>query len=290
MKTVALVTYRNSSKLTRDDQLLVEPLKKYELNPVSAAWDDAKIDWSKFDCIILRSCWNYHLKYEQFMEWLDRIEKLKVSVWNPIHIIRWNSNKKYLKDLERKGIPIVPTVFLEKEEKYYLADIAKHKKWKDLVIKPAVGASSYNVTLITQNEYKEKQKEVEKLSQQSGILIQPYMKEISGGEYSFIFIGKQFSHSVLKIPKKGDFRSNYEMGAKENKIEADKNTIQQAANVIEAVNSPLLYARVDGIVQDDMLLLTELELIEPYLYFDLDSLAPARFAKALQSNTHFIGI
>jgi len=264
MDTVGLVTCSNSPQLTSSDQLLVRPLQKQGFNPVAVAWDDPDIDWSKFDVLIFRSCWNYHLHYEKFLAWLDHLETLRVPTLNPIPIIRWNSNKKYLKDLECKGVQIVPTVFLEKGEKYYLSDIAQHKKWKDLVIKPAIGLYSYNVKFIKQNEYNKKQKEFEKLSAESGVLVQPHMK---GTECSLVFIGNEFSHAVRKVPR---------------------HIIQQAAAVMKKVNSPLLYARVDAIVQNDTFYLMELECIEPKLYFDLCPRAPTKFAQALQSNANFV--
>jgi hypothetical protein len=262
MKNLGLVTYKTSPYLTHDDQLLVEPLKKKGFNVKAVAWDDKNVDWSKFDIIVLRSCWNYHVEYKKFLAWLDTIEKLNITVWNPVPILRWNSNKKYLRELEYKGIPIVPTVFIEKGEKYFLSDIAKHKKWTDLIIKPAIGASSYNVKHIKQNEYGKKQKEFEHLAKQSGVLVQPDMSPLPGyEEYSFVFIGNMFSHAVKKAPKK---------------------IIQQAEAVIKKINSPLLFARVDGIVQNNTFLLLELECIEPELYFRLDSRSPARFAQALK--------
>jgi hypothetical protein len=272
MKKLGLITYKNSPKIAPGDQLLVEPLKKQGFNPVAVPWDDEKIDWSTFDVVIFRSSWNYHRKYEQFLAWLDLIEKLNIPVWNSISIIRWNSNKKYLKDLEYKGIPIVPTVFVGKGEKYFLSDIANHKHWTDLVIKPAIGIYSYNVQFVNRNDYDKKQKEFEKLSGQSGVLIQPYMEEAwRSGEYSFVFIGNEFSHAVVKTAT--------------NKItiaESGKKIIRQAVAVIEKINSPLLYARVDAVIQNDTLNLTELELIEPRLYFDTDPRSPVRFAKALK--------
>jgi hypothetical protein len=42
-----------------------------------------------------------------------------------------------------------------------------------------------------------------------------------------------------------------------------------------------LYARVDAIERGGRLLLMELELVEPYLFFPEHPLAPERFAQAL---------
>jgi glutathione synthase/RimK-type ligase-like ATP-grasp enzyme len=271
MKTIAFVTYYKSPNLTPSDQLLVEPLNTKKIDVVAAAWDDKNVDWSKFDTIILRSCWNYHLKYKQFTEWLDHIEKLKVPVWNPIPIIRWNSNKKYLKDLEYKGAPIIPTVFVEKGEKYFLSDIAKRKQWTDLVIKPAIGASSYHVLSVKQNEYNKRQKEFEKLLEQSDVLIQPYVPMLKTKEISLIYFGNTFSHAVVK---QSEHRGT--------SIHPGKTIIQQAQNILQKIRSPFLYARVDGIIVHGVFTLSELELIEPHLFFDLDLTASTRFTRTLK--------
>jgi glutathione synthase/RimK-type ligase-like ATP-grasp enzyme len=259
MKTIiGLITYQKSPHLTESDQLIIAPLQKQGFTPIAVPWDDTTIDWSAFDVLVLRSCWNYHLKYTQFLLWLDEIEKRNIPVWNPIPILRWNSNKKYLKDLEYKGIPIVPTVLIESGERYFLSDVAHQKKWNNLVVKPAVGASSYRVTYVSKNDYERRQKAFEKLAQQSDVLVQPHIK---GKEYSLVFIDKQFSHATNKI---------------------SKSIIQQAKSVLKKVNSQLLYARVDGYIQNKTFLLSELELIEPRLYFDIDQTSTTRFAEILK--------
>jgi hypothetical protein len=272
MKRIGFVTYLELPTINESDQLLLTPLRKEGFKVEATAWDDTNIDWSKYDYLILRSCWNYYRNYEKFFIWLSYIEKLNIPTWNPTPIIRWNANKKYLKELEYKGIPIIPTVFIEKGTTYNLIDIAHHKKWNDLVIKPAVGVFSYNVKVIKQNEFNKGQTIFKKLSQQSDVLIQPYISIMKNKEYSLVFLGGKYSHTVIK-----------QSGNRGTIIYPDASIIQQAKKILQKIHSPLLYTRVDGIIIDDVFMLSELELIEPYLFFTEDKKSPTRFVRAFKA-------
>jgi hypothetical protein len=58
--------------------------------------------------------------------------------------------------------------------------------------------------------------------------------------------------------------------------------VAQARNILEKVDSKLLYARVDGVLRDDDFYLMELELIEPFLFLKYDAGAPERFARVVE--------
>src|SRR3989338_11582261 len=96
---IALVTYAKSPDLTASDSLLLEPLKKAGFTVHVVPWDNPGIDWTEFGCLILRSCWNYHYKYPEFLDWLLLFERKNIKLWNPYSVVRWNMNKTYLKSL-----------------------------------------------------------------------------------------------------------------------------------------------------------------------------------------------
>lgn len=77
-------------------------------------WDDSEVNWQGFSGIVIRSCWDYHKRLDEFLDWVDLLEKRDILLLNPTGIIRWNSNKRYLLDLKGKGLSIVPTVFLQR--------------------------------------------------------------------------------------------------------------------------------------------------------------------------------
>lgn len=249
MKHVALVTSTTYPKLSESDTFLLEPLKKEGIIAHAVAWDKQEADWALFDAIILRSCWNYPAKYKQFLAWLSNLQHLNANVWNPVNIVRRNSKKTYLFDLEKKGIPIIPTAC-------------------EFVTKPIVGNSALGVS---------------KSSQKGEFLWQPLVPEVMAeGEYSFVFIGGKLTHAVLKTPKKGDFRANVQFGATEKRITPSKILARQAQRVLDAIDTNLLYARVDGINRNGTFLLMELELIEPHLFFDMNPKAADVFAHAVK--------
>ena len=101
------------------------------------------------------------------------------------------------------------------------------------------------------------------------------------GEWSFIFFGREFSHAVLKKPGDGEFRTQEAFGGVVLKATPTAAQIRQAERVVGSVDGDLLYARVDMVEVEGRLLLGELELIEPFLFFGCDSGSPLRFVRAL---------
>ncbi len=269
MKKVALVTSTEFPKLSESDQLLVSPLKRHGVEPTAVAWDDPSVEWSQFDAIILRSAWNYHYRYDPFIKWVTDLEKIRVPVFNAPAVVKWNSQKTYLKDLAQKGIRTIPTVYQTYHSHCDLAREMETHSWNTVVVKPVIGASAYEIFSVSRSDVETGQKKLTKLLEKKGCMLQPLMEEVQQGEYSLIFIGGKYSHAVLKVPPKNDFRSNYQFGSREIIVEPDKTILDQAAHVISQVKSDLLYARVDGIRKDNTFVLMELELIEPHLFFDM---------------------
>jgi hypothetical protein len=58
---------------------------------------------------------------------------------NPPELLRWNSHKFYLKELESAGIAIVPTFWLNRGVEANLAELLDWLGWPEAVIKPAHG-------------------------------------------------------------------------------------------------------------------------------------------------------
>ncbi len=278
MQTVALVTYSGHPNLTPSDALLVPFLAKHEITANAAAWDEPTVDWQSFDAIIMRSAWNYHLKYPEFLSWLTKLENKHIVVWNSISILRWNTNKSYLLELEAKGIPIVPSIIIDRPDHALLSHLTE---WENIVIKPTIAASAYNTQRFPCVNKKAWESYLASSLSQGAVIIQKFMPEISTGEYSFIFFNKQFSHAVLKVPKANDFRSQEEYGATAQVVEVSQDLIEQAQKVVDIIDDPLLYARVDGLVVDGVFMLMELELCEPHLFLESTSSAAKKFSDAI---------
>jgi hypothetical protein len=117
-------------------------------------------------------------------------------------------------------------------------------------------------------------------------MIQPFVERVTtDGEWSLVFFNGAFSHAALKRPRAGDFRVQQELGGSAVAADPAATIVVQAAFVVGHFAAGSLYARVDGVVDDDTLCVMELELVEPSLFLGLDPGAPARFARAIARRT-----
>src|SRR3954451_17174004 len=108
------------------------------------AWTDPDVDWSAFTMVLLRSTWDYTLHQARFLEWLGHVEQVS-NVHNPPSVVRRNVDKRYLADLERAGVPIVPPSFIDASTDETTIAALVHS-WPDpaagLVVKPSVSAGA----------------------------------------------------------------------------------------------------------------------------------------------------
>src|SRR3989442_519961 len=116
MKRIALATSAKLPTLNDDDRLLIPALAELGLAAVPAVWDAPDVCWEEFQGVVVRSCWDYHHRLEEFLTWVARLEPAGIPVWNPPVVLRWNSHKGYLRDLAARGVPIVPTRWLRRGE------------------------------------------------------------------------------------------------------------------------------------------------------------------------------
>lgn len=283
MRKIALATSEAYPALTPDDLLLLGPLAKRGIDAEPAVWSDPSYAWSSSAMVIIRSCWDYHLRIVEFLRWIERLEMLGVPVWNSPATIRWNSNKSYLKELEGKSISIVPTLWLEPGPNISLADGLRRVGWQRAVVKPRVSATAHQTKLIQAEQAEEAQKLFDALRAGSGVMVQKFMEPIlSEGEWSLMFFDGEFSHAVLKTPTAGDFRVQHDFGGHERLAQAPRFVIEAAEKAIRVAGNTL-YARVDGVIEEGVFRLMELELIEPALFLGESTGAAEKLAAAIAS-------
>jgi glutathione synthase/RimK-type ligase-like ATP-grasp enzyme len=170
---------------------------------------------------------------------------------------------------------------LEKGSSLDIEQYFEEFKTKKIIIKPCISAGADNTFKIDFEKKNNFIPQINDLLKNESIIIQPFIEEIYQGEYSFIFFNSKFSHSLLKIPKKDDFRVQHFFGGTIKPIEPELIYIKQANKYVEMFAKGTLYARVDGIIKKDEFHLMELELIEPYLYLDTSIQAYENYYKAL---------
>lgn len=269
---IAIVSYKKQEKFTQgittdEDADLLQFLTDKGLNAVLTIWNDENIDWKSFDAAVIKSPWDYHNHLPQFLSWLDTLEKVKVKVLNPVEIIKWNSHKKYLKDISNSGLPVIASEYLDKGSSFdgHFFDLFDTDK---LVVKPCVSAGAQNTITVNKNNLNKRTEEIEQLLQTEDYIVQPFIEEIKNGEWSFVFFNGKYSHCTLKTPKKDDFRVQHYHGGSISYPTPNPLHIEQAGQYVKGLPQPTLYARVDGVIIDSTFKLMELELIEPYLFLN----------------------
>ena len=245
-----------------DEAPLLRALAAAGVQAQVAAWDDPSVDWSRAGVVVIRSTWNYHQHLNAFLAWADAVSSV-TTLLNDADVVRWNSHKGYLSELEKAGIAITPTELLYRGSEATLAGIMRSRQWSDVVIKPAVSGGSYR-TLRSQGQA-HGEEHLRDLLQDSDVLVQAYLPSVEArGERSMIFIDGQLTHAVRKSPR---FQDDDEetIAVKPTAMES-----QFAEDVISACPFPsdkLMYARVDlAPLADGALAVMELELIEPSLF------------------------
>ena len=284
MPRVALATYESAPRLAPDDQPLIPALERAGMRAEAAVWSDRSIEWESYDAVVIRSCWDYHLRVAEFFTWLARLETAEVRVWNPPAQVRWNADKRYLLDLARHGVPTIPTMIALRGHPRDVEAIVHAEGWRQVVIKPAISASGYETHSLTSPFDAAARETIARVASLGDVLVQPFVEEIPrDGELSFTFIDGRFSHASLKRARSGEFRVQTEHGGSVETTLVDQSLVAQAARVLGALDEVPLYARVDGVVRDADLLLMELELIEPNVFLAARAGAVDDFAAAIRA-------
>ncbi len=277
---LGIATCRERPELQPDDELMVRQLGSLDI--LVAPWDDPSAAWSTCDGVLLRSVWDYHLRIDEFLDWLEALAAAGVTVWNPTELVTWNARKSYLGELQAGGVPTVPTVWLEPERAPDWPEQIGGAGWDEVVLKPLVGASSFLTWRSSTREAIERADRLDRLAAHGGGLVQPFVHEVeSAGEWSLVYFDGQFSHAVRKRARAGEFRVQIEFGGSEEPAVPPAGVRELADAALAATPVEPLYARVDGIESAAGFLVSELELIEPVLFLASASTAPGAFAGAL---------
>ena len=251
-----------------EDELLKQNLTSLGLKVNRKSWSDKSYKWEDTKFAIFRTTWDYFDRYDEFFKWIEKT-KMKTKFINSEEIIKWNINKKYLIELEKKGINIAPTILIKNTEKINLKQLFHTTKWKEAVIKPAISGAAKNTYRINKENYTEYEKKFYDLIKEESMLFQEFLDDIlKNGEISLILIGGKYTHAIRKIAKKGDFRVQDDHGGKVVNYNATQQEINFAKKCLKATDYSPIYARVDIIYDNDNKpSLSELELIEPELWF-----------------------
>jgi glutathione synthase/RimK-type ligase-like ATP-grasp enzyme len=241
-------------------------------------WTEALPAGHGADGAISLLSWGYHFKPDLWFQRLDGLEASGIKVLNPLHVLRWNTSKTYLVELAEAGVPVVPTLAVDKVSPDAIQAARAHFGADIIVAKPQISGGSHETLKLGPGDPLVG-------GPRGAALLQPFLPAVSGeGEVSLFFFGGQFSHAVAKVATGGDFRVQPQFGAHIGPVEASAEALGAASAVLDAAPGPLTYARVDLLRgHDGALQLMELEVIEPDLYLEHAPDGGALFAQAVRA-------
>ncbi len=294
MIDVAILTYEklltpdpqsfHTSYAPREESLLLDYFQKEGIKAKRISWSDDTVNWSDIGCAVFRSTWNYQHKLPQFKNWLE-YAKTKTRLVNSYDTIKWNLDKHYLLELEKAGIKIIPTLFIEAHSQSNLERFFTHFENEELVIKPVVSAGGIDTYRVSRKGAVEFEHKFQELLSTKAMIIQPFEKSIqTQGELSFVIIDGRFTHAVQKTAKTGEFRIQDEYGGQVVPYTANAVEKAFAEKIMKAYPEPVHYARVDAVYDNqNKLAVMEVELFEPELFFRFNPPAADKLAQAIIS-------
>lgn len=291
---IALATCSALPNLDTDDASVVGALEARGIDAAIAVWDDPDVDWAAFDAVVIRNTWDYTERPREFVAWARSVPRLI----NPAEVVAWNVDKSYQRALERAGLPIVPTIWLDPERNFDSRAIhTRFPAFGDFVIKPTISAGSRDTGRYQADVTPSRALAITHAKNllQAGrhVMIQRYLKQVDTvGETALVFFDGELSHAVRKEPLlDGPYRSDGElykvetMSAREASSaerEVAERVVAALPGLVPGVDGPLLYARVDLIPDDEgNPVVLELELTEPSLFLAMSPGALDRFADAV---------
>jgi glutathione synthase/RimK-type ligase-like ATP-grasp enzyme len=279
--TVVFATCAHQPFITDDDQPLAHALQALGYRVEPEPWTDIDPEAHlAADPVVLRSTWDYHRVPTMFRAWLDAMADSSRLLLNPADAVRDNIDKVYLQRLERAGIAIPATRWIDKPDAASLAAILQAEGWAQAVLKPRIAATAYGTFLIADDRLPTEDDLAP--ARASGALVQEFIPEItSGGEVSMVYAGGQFSHAVVKRATSGDFRVQKDFGGSVVAVAPSAALLAFGEAVMAHVPASCAYARVDAVESARGPLLMELELIEPELYFSIVPGSAERMARAI---------
>lgn len=281
---IAVVTSGAGFEYDVDLPLIVAALRAEGLAAEAVAWDADSVAWDGFDLAVIRSTWDYATRLDEFLAWADTTSR-HTRLLNPAPMVRWSSDKRYLLELARRGVPVVPTRVLEPGDQYGEADFDREE---GVVVKPTVSAGARDTARYEPGQAAQAVRHARMLLDQGhAVLIQPYLSLVEEGERALVFVRGAFSHALRKGPLLTEpgvidnFRVPHPDLAPHRPSHAELRTASAALEAVPAPHAPL-FARVDLALDENREpVVMELELIEPNLFLDTNPLGLKRLVEAV---------
>jgi glutathione synthase/RimK-type ligase-like ATP-grasp enzyme len=266
-------------RLDSDDPTLAAALRSAGADVSIRAWDD-EVDWTGADGVVVRTTWDYQERLDEFVAWAEATAAATLLLPAP-EVVRWNTRKSYLMELEDRGAPTVPTAWLGAGDRVDLAALAAARDWSEVVVKPVVAAGGRG--LIVARDPGAEQEAFAALTAGEDVMVQPLLTRVrTDGELSVVLLDGRVSHAVRKLPAPGQWRIHVEVGGVYEQVDLPDDLRGLAEWVVAQLPVVPAIARIDLLPADDgEWQVTELELVEPALYLDWVEGAAERVAATI---------
>ena len=245
---------------------LVAALEERGVDARWVCWDDPAVDWAAADLVAVRSTWDYHRRCAEFLDWARTVEK-ETPFLNGAEVFAWNADKAYLAAIADR-VPVVPTELLD-DRTLVTGLAAALDRFGTVVVKSRTGASGVGVV----------QAETTDDHRLSGLtagpwVVQPLVESVrTRGESSVFVMDGVAVSQVDKVPGGDEIRVHEQYGGSSRPVPLTEDAAGVAVEAMREVSSllgaELDYGRVDLMELDGLLVVGELELIEPGLYLDV---------------------
>lgn len=275
---IVLATAADDPAITASDRLYADALERRGCRVTGAPWDGPRATFVGADAVVLRSTWGYYRALEDFKAWAEAMAA-STRLFNSIDLVRWNLRKDYVEKLAAAGVR-VPRSFVVPCEVAAIGRVFDDTGWTQAVVKPASGASGHSVELVQRATLAGQVAGLAHEARQAGVVVQEFLPEIAEGELSLVYFDGVFSHAIRKRPPPGEFRSNSRYKPTRTAETPPPEVTGQGAACLATLPGMPLYARVDGVVRDGVLIVIEVEMLEPALFMEFDPPSAERFAEA----------
>lgn len=276
---IALATSAAQPDLDDRGQEILAALRAAGHDAEAAVWTDSAVDWEQFDAVVIAGVWDYAQRYDDFLGWAWRAAAQSL-VLNPEPLVRWYADKRYLRDYESEGLPIVPTQFITVHD----ATLDHDYLDVDHVVRPSISGGIAEAVRFGPGDAAASRSKLEEIKATgSSVMVFPYVGEV--GSVSLVYIGGEFSHAfgrdlaaeVNADPVEGrpaEVLSDVEPTA------AERELAEAALKPIDPANPPL-YVRVDLVRTPTDPLILEVQVVQPDLHLERIDGGAEKFAQAV---------
>lgn len=285
---IAILAAEGFEKYKGDDRAIIQAFKRFGAKAEHVIWNNGNLHWKNYDAVMVRSTWDYTRgdNLPKFLAVLHRIDRLGIPIFNSLQTIEWNSRKTYLKELARKGVSCIETLWISGKNLKHLESIIKYKQWGECVIKPSVSAGGANTYRIRPDNLNSIITTCEK-TRVNEWMLQPFKREIvEEGEWSFLLLEGKPIRFILKTPAKGNFLVQDFHGGKAHVRQPAPWMVTHIEEIFKSIGHDALFGRIDVVRSGMDLQIMEVEMIEPYAFLDGNLPLVREFAWAAVRRLH----